>query len=129
MEGISDIKIVSLDERRPPRVRKEPYIDLFFKLSHKAPKDWCGQFNDLLTTHQYKPSIDVDEGLFVDAWVRKIDEIPPLLKLLQKNVQQCTENYIARIEEANRRGQGSDDEANLSPEQARLNAVLESLEF
>ena len=37
MEGISDLKIIGTDERRPPIIRKEPYIDVFFKLSHQAP--------------------------------------------------------------------------------------------
>ena len=31
MEGISDIKIIGIDEKRPPKIRKEPYIDLVFK--------------------------------------------------------------------------------------------------
>ncbi len=38
MEGISDIKIVSIDSKRPPVIRKQPYIALFFTLSHKGPK-------------------------------------------------------------------------------------------
>ena len=46
MEGISDIKICGIDETRPPMIKKEPYIDLNFKLIHKAPKDWCNDFKD-----------------------------------------------------------------------------------
>jgi hypothetical protein len=40
MSSFEEIRIISIDEARPPRVRKEAYIDLFFKLSHKArPSD------------------------------------------------------------------------------------------
>ncbi|MDX1569804.1 MAG: hypothetical protein R3200_04905 [Xanthomonadales bacterium] len=127
MEGISDIRIVGLDERRPPKIIKSPYIDLYFKLSHKAPADWCNQFNDLLTKQSYRPNIDPDEGLFIKTWVRKAHEIPGILELLKKNVSLCTENYIARIEAASRRG--PDPRSAVSPEQAELNAIIDALEF
>ena len=39
MEGISDIRISGMDENRPPRIGKEPYINLYFRLVHKAPAD------------------------------------------------------------------------------------------
>ena len=47
MQNIMNIKIVGIDEKRPPLIRKEPYIDLFFQLSHKVPLDWCEDFNEL----------------------------------------------------------------------------------
>lgn len=84
MEGISDIRIVGLDERRPPRIRKEPYINLFFKLSHEAPADWCQCFNSLLAKHGSTPKIKPDEGLFIETWVRKPGEIEAHLELLKK---------------------------------------------
>jgi hypothetical protein len=65
MQSISDIKIVGIDEKRPPRVRKEPYIDPVFQLSHQAPKDWCEDFN--LLTRKLEPAVRINmgEGLFI----------------------------------------------------------------
>jgi len=76
LQGISDIKIVGIDEKRPPKVRKEPYIDIFFKLSHSVPEDWCEDFNKL--TSKLDPAIKIDkrEGLFIDTYVRDMKHIP-----------------------------------------------------
>jgi len=38
MEGISDIKICGMDEKRPPRMKKEPYIDLFWAIVRTEPE-------------------------------------------------------------------------------------------
>ena len=73
MEGISDIKITGIDEKRPPVIRKEPYIDIFFKLSHQAPADWCKDFNALLSNHPTAPKIKEKEGLYIEGWVRTAD--------------------------------------------------------
>lgn len=40
--------IIGIDETRPPKIRKEPYIDISFKLSHQAPIEWCKDLNALL---------------------------------------------------------------------------------
>jgi len=45
MDGISDIRIVGIDAKRPPIIRKEPCIDIYFELSHKVPKYWAEEFN------------------------------------------------------------------------------------
>lgn len=39
MVGIKDLKIVGIDPDRPPRIRKEACIDIYFKLPEKAPMD------------------------------------------------------------------------------------------
>ena len=70
MEGISDIRISGIDEMRPPRIRKEPYINLYFKLIHKAPKDWCEDFNHLVAKGDYPVKIEPNTGLFIETWVR-----------------------------------------------------------
>ena len=130
MEGISDLCIVGIDDRRPPRIRKEPYIDLYFRLNHKAPADWCALFNERISKHEYKPAIKPAEGLFIDAWVREPHEIPSLLETLKKAVADCSEVYIARIEERRRAAQGNSlSTDDVSPEQAELNRVLERLTF
>ena len=130
MEGISDIKIVGIDEKRPPVIRKEPYIDLYFKLSHKAPADWCGDFNSLMMKHPCKPKIDKQKGLFIDAWVRTPDDIATLLEILKKNVAQCSDDYIRRIEAALNSQQGEDDSlSQVTAEQGRLNRIIAELDF
>jgi len=130
MEGISDIKIVGIDERRPPRIRKEPYIDVVFKLSHKAPADWCHEFNALLSKHPSTPKIKEQEGVYIEAWVRTPDEIVPLLAALKAKVAECTRQYIERIDQSAR------DASNVSKaaegetgEQGRLNRIIASLDF
>ena len=97
MEGISDIQIIGIDDKRPPRIRKEPYIDLFFRLSHQAPGDWCSIFNVLLGKHASNAKIKVKEGLFIEAWVQKPEDIPLLLALLKDKVAECSRLFIELI--------------------------------
>ena len=130
MEGISDIKIIGIDEKRPPRIRKEPYIDVYFKLSHQAPADWCQDFNALLAKHPTSPRIKEKEGLYIDSWVRSPDEIPLFLEQLKAKIIDCSHQYIERIELASR----TEDESNdsLSEEtgdQGRLNRIVADLDF
>ena len=130
MEGISDLRIIGIDERRPPIIRKEPYIDIIFKLSHQAPADWCNTFNALLAKHPVKPRIKEKEGLYIEAWVRTPDEIVELLALLKDKVEECKRQYIERIELAAR----STDDASASVvkdtgEQGRLNRIIAALNF
>ena len=77
LEDISDIKIVGIDEKRPPRIRNEPYIDLFFRLSHQAPKKCCQDFNKLAKDSDPPVKIDDNVGIFIDAYVRDMDCIAP----------------------------------------------------
>ncbi|MEJ2398386.1 MAG: hypothetical protein P8Z67_09070 [Gammaproteobacteria bacterium] len=130
MEGISDINIIGIDELRPPVIRKEPYIDLYFKLSHQAPADWCRDFNSLLAQHPSAPKIKEKEGHFIESWVRTPDEIVDLLALLKQTVADCTQQYIERIESAarlsNAASMTSQEEAG---EQGRLNRIIASLDF
>lgn len=130
MEGISDIRIIGVDEQRPPIIRKEPYIDIFFKLSHKAPVDWCKDFNAILSKHPSGPKIKEQEGLYIEAWVRTPDEIVALVKNLKNAVTECTEKYIERVESRRR----SEIDANLlatkgGGEQERLNKIIAGLDF
>jgi hypothetical protein len=130
MEGISDIRITGIDEQRPPKMRKEPYIDLYFKLSHKAPPDWCKDFNDSLTRHPSAPKIKPEEGLFIATWVRHPDEVDAHLKLLQAKVAECTERYIKRIElERQSAKDAGADLAEGAGEQGRLNRIIAGLDF
>jgi hypothetical protein len=131
VEGISDIRIVGMDENRPPRLRKEPYIDLYFRLLHKAPVDWCVRFNDLFVNHEYGPKINADEGLIIETWVRSPDEIAGLFLTLKEKVSLCTTQYIEQIALSKR--DTDSDNANLQKdgegEQGRLNRVIAGLDF
>lgn len=131
MEGINDIKIIGIDEKRPPKIRSEPYIDLFFKLSHKAPEDWCKDFNALLSKHPTKPRIKEKEGLFIDAWVKSPDDIEQFLEQLKGKVTECSEQYIRRIELSvlNAERDGASLEEEVTGEQGRLNKIIAGLEF
>jgi hypothetical protein len=129
VEGISDIKIVGIDERRPPRIRKEPYIELYFRLSHKAPADWCQRFNALLSKHFYGPKIKVDDGLFIETWVRKPEEIEDLLDLLKANVAKCHAEYIRNIEAQELAAMRTGRQGEESDEQGRLNRIIAELNY
>jgi len=131
MEGISDIKIIGIDEKRPPRILREPYIDLYFKLSHKPPLDWSRDFKELMAGHPSKAKVDEKSGLFINGWVRTPDEIASFLDLLKQKVEQCTREYIERIESSVRTA-GENNESMVSEEtgeQGRLNKIIASLEF
>ncbi|HEY5603248.1 MAG TPA: hypothetical protein VIM41_09080 [Gammaproteobacteria bacterium] len=131
MEGISDIKIIGIDNKRPPIIRKEPYIDIVFKLSHQAPMDWCKEFNALLSKHPSTPRIKDKEGLYIEAWVRTPDEIAALLKQLKDTVAECSRQYIERVELSLRNT--GDANALLAQqgagEQGRLNRIIADLDF
>ncbi|MGW8248406.1 MAG: hypothetical protein ACWGOV_09875 [Acidiferrobacterales bacterium] len=131
MEGISDIKIIGVDEKRPPRIRKEPYIDLFFKLSHKPPLDWSKDFKELMANHPSKAKVDEKNGLFINAWVRSPDEITAFLDLLKEKVEQCSRQYIERIESSVRNtGEANESmKSEESGEQGRLNKIIAGLRF
>ena len=130
MEGISDIKIIGIDETRPPKIRKEPYIDLYFKLSHQAPPDWCKDFNNLLLKNPYSVQIKEKEGVFIETWVREPDEIADLLELLKKTVLKCINQYIERIElSARQKNNVNAEQGEATGEQGRLNKIISDLEF
>ena len=130
MEGISDIKIIGIDVTRPPKIRKEPYIDIFFRLSHKAPPDWCDSFNSLMARHPFAPKIIKSEGLYIQTWVRNPDEIVPYLAQLKDKVAECSRLYIEAIAlSARNAGADNDALANEPGEQGRLNRIIAALEF
>lgn len=130
MEGISDIRICSIDETRPPRIRKEPYINLYFKLSHKVPKEWCEDFNRLVSKKKFPAKVDPSIGLIIDTWVRKPEEVTPAFEGLKEAVKVCNEEFIARIKAeaaaaAANSGSTPDDEG----EQGYLNRIIAGLNF
>ena len=129
MEGISDIKIIGIDEMRPPRIRKEPYINLFFKLIHKAPKDWCDEFNHLVAKGNYPVKIDPAKGLVIETWVRKPEEIENALESLKKAVGQCNQEYISRVLAESHSAADMDENQAVTVEQGNLNRIVAGLSY
>jgi hypothetical protein len=130
VEGISDIKIVGIDEKRPPVIMGAPYIDLFFKLSHQAPLDWCADFNAQMSKHPGSPKIKQKEGLYIEAWVKAPELIVDYLELLKKNVTLCSDMYIERIQQAARDTKSSDlSGVSEDSAQGRLNKIISELVF
>ena len=130
MSDSKNLKIIGIDESRPPKVRKEPYIDLVFKLSGKAPKEWCQDFNALFKSSSYPVRIDVTEGLYIETWVKTMDEIPACLEKLKVKAAECNEITVKR-EEAYAQSLKDASEAlkGEQGEQGRLNGIIAGLKF
>jgi hypothetical protein len=129
MEGISDIRISGIDEMRPPRIRKEPYINLFFKLVHKVPEEWCDDFNRLVAKKKYPARIENSEGLFIETWVRKAEEIEAEFEALKAAVDTCNQAYIARIQAEASAAANAGGKLEDEGEQGRLNRIIAGLKF
>ena len=131
MQGISDINIIGIDETRPPFIRKEPYIDIFFELSHQAPTDWCKDLNSQFALNKTtsNATINEKEGLFIKTWVRAPNEIESLLEQLKKEIIHCTGQYIERIRLSSQQSSDDTSETNESSEQTNLNKIISSLTF
>lgn len=131
MQGISDINIIGIDETRPPFIRKEPYIDIYFELSHQAPIEWCKDLNSLFAQNHSTSNVNIDEkeGLFIKTWVRTPNEITSLLEKLKEEISECTHQYIERIQLNSQQSSGDTSETNESSEQANLNKIIASLIF
>ncbi len=90
-------KIIGIDDNRPPKVSKKPYIDLFFKLSKKAPKLWCENFNTSTQKLELPVKIKPTEGLFIETYVRDMSHIIAHLKLIQQKVSACNGIYSENL--------------------------------
>ena len=129
LEQITSIKIVGLDANRPPKIRKQPYIDIFFELSLKAPKDWCEDFNRLGKHLEPSVKINQKEGLFIEAWVRNMEDIPKHLHDIKEKIINCNEQYIENIRLKELAEIEKNQALGKSPEQERLSIILSNLEF
>jgi hypothetical protein len=130
MQNIDDIKIVSIDTDRPPIVRKEAYIDLFFKLSEKAPLDWCDDFNAL--GRQIDPGVKIDKnvGLCVDAWVKDMGQIAPHLEKIKLKILECNEQYIEKARQKQLALLAANtSQVGTNSEQFKLNEIIADLKF
>jgi len=130
MNSIDDIKIVGFDDARPPRVRKEAYIDLFFKLSHKAPTDWCEDFNSLGRQLNPSPKIDINRGECIDSYVNDMEQIAPHLEQVKKAIIDCNQRFMEKLRQKELALAASNaDLRGQDGEQYRLNQIVDALDF
>ncbi len=130
MSEIEDLKIVGIDLERPPQIRKEAYIDLYFNLSSKAPLDWCEDFNALGRRMDPAIKIEKNNGLYVEAWVRNMNDIVPHLEKIKQKVADCNEQY--REKERLKKLAllaAKTSTAGKNVEQTKLNEIIADLKF
>jgi hypothetical protein len=130
MSDIKEIRIIGFDNDRPPRVRKEAYIDLYFQLSQKAPLDWCEDFNALGRKRNPSPKIDKNKGLHIETYVNNMNLIAQQLVSVKALLLECNQQYQQKIEEkariqaaSNASLQGQDGE------QFKLNQIVDAISF
>lgn len=129
MDHITKIKIVGLDAKRLPRIRQQPYIDIFFELSLKAPKQWCDDFN--IMGKNLEPSVKINhvEGRFIEAWVRNMDDIPKHLNDIKKKIISCNNQYIENFRLKELAEIEMNQALGKNAEQEKLNTILANLNF
>ncbi len=130
MSSFEEIKIVGIDPERQPRVRKESYIDLFFRLSTKAPDDWGEEFNAL--GRQLNPAAKVDKtnNMCIETYVNDMNNIQRHLNEIKQAVQDCNAKHVAKIEK--RAADLAASQAALQGEdgaQHHLNQIIAALDF
>ena len=130
MSDIKDIRIIGFDQDRPPRVRKEAYIDLFFQLSQKAPLDWCEDFNALGRKVNPSPKINKDKGVHIETYVNNMNLIAQQLASVKALLLECSQQYQHKADEkarvlaaSNASLQGQDGE------QLKLNKIVDEISF
>jgi hypothetical protein len=130
MSDIKEIRIIGFDNDRPPRVRKEAYIDLFFQLSQKAPLDWCEDFNALGRKANPSPKIDKNKGVHIESYVNNMNLIAQQLVAVKALLLECNQQYQQKIDEKARILAASN--ANLhgqEGEQLKLNQIVDAISF
>jgi hypothetical protein len=130
MSDIKEIRIIGFDNDRPPRVRKEAYIDLFFQLSQKAPLDWCEDFNALGRKANPSPKIDKNKGVHIESYVNNMNLIAQQLVAVKALLLECNQQYQQKIDEKARILAASN--ASLQGqegEQLKLNKIVDAISF
>ena len=130
MNGFDEIRISGVDDTRPPKLRKEGYIDLHFTLSRQVPEEWCEDFNAIGCRISPSAKIDKNSCLTIDTYVNDMDRIVAQLAELKEAVGDCNRQYAEKLqqrelalaaENAALQGEGG--------EQQRLNSIIATLEF
>jgi len=129
MQLPTPIKIIAIDPKRPPMIRKAPYIELFFELSEAATKAWSEDFNTLMRRNQARPKVNATDGLFIETWVRKPTDIAEHLTLLCTTVTQCNSQAETRAQALFEATKAGDNVQAVGTEQRLLNEAVAALTF
>lgn len=130
MSNFESIRILGMDESRPPLMRKESYIDLYFKLSHKVPVDWSDEFNSLGRQSKLSPKMDRGRDDCIASYVNEMSQIPAQVESIKRIIVECNKKYLEKIRQkeealaiikAKQTGQNTD--------QLKLNAIIAALVF
>lgn len=89
-----EIKIIGIDENRPPRIDKDSHIKLFFKLSRIASKEWCNDFNTIGKQLAPPAKMETQQGLYIETQVYNIEHIQSHLDNIKAKVQTCNNRNI-----------------------------------
>ncbi len=130
MTTFNEIKIIGIDANRPPRVRKEAYIDLFYQLSEDAPEEWSEDFDSF--GRQVNPLAKVDKSNrgFINTYVNDMDLIPEHFKQLKQAVAACNAQYLEKLSQrAQALARDNADLREQGGEQFKLNEIIASLDF
>jgi len=87
LSGIENIKIKGLDPNRRPSLKNKKYIDVFYELSQKVPRDWCGDFNLAFSKTALNAKISPDDCLYIETWVRDISHIQIELDQIKETIK------------------------------------------
>ncbi len=130
MQDDTEIKIIGIDSKRPPFIRKEPYIDLVFELSVQTTKQWNEDFVGLFKNSEIRPKIDAAKSVFIQTWTRTMDEIPDHLELLKSKVTECNQMAVDRQAALDLLAMsGSESLEGATGPQGQLNAIIAGLKF
>lgn len=122
------LRIIGIDQDRPPQLRKESYIDVVFKLSDKAPEAWIDIFNAL--GRKLDPSVKIDKTAAdcIMAWVRNMDDIPTHFAKIKQKVEDSNKQLEEDIQQKLLAAQNYRESA-ASQQQTKLNNIIAALDF
>ena len=128
MDKFLNLKIKGIDPNRVPHLENNNYIDVVYELTEKAPREWCVEFNNFFSKERHKTRIDPKNGLFIETWVRNMNEIPTELDHLKQKIIICTKNYNVNLQKKNARLKDLQSEKK-SEEVKKLEQIIASLSF
>ena len=129
METINNLKIIGIDPSRAPVIRKEPYIELYFKLNHTAPREWVTAFNDFVAKGKYPVKIKQEQADIIETWVRTTEEVEPAFEHIKSAVHKCIENHASKLLAQKNAEAAAKSGVVLSEKQIKLNTVIDQLKF
>ena len=130
MTLFNEIKIIGIDANRPPRIRKEAYIDLFYELSEDASEEWCEDFEGFGRQVNPPAKVDKTRRCFINTYVNDMNVIPAHFEQIKQAVVECNAQYLEKLRQ--REQALARDNASLSEQggqQFELNQIIESLDF